>query len=362
MDRKKVAGSIRSPDNTVGLSVLKEAPVMAEQRSAIVRIVGSSVPRRRRWVIGAVGALGASGLILGGVGVPVSADDVTAGGNPHASATVQDGCVTATAGTGEAGGSLVPQGDAAEVQAAGDGTATVSVCVDDLGDLPPGGDPGGSVPGDIDDVVPDDPGSLAAEVVATVTGVVEGGLPGDGDGPLPGEPGDDLPGGLDDLDPGELEDVIPGDPGDPGGDLPEDPGDAVPGDLGGLIPGGSGIDPGGLLDRVVAIIPAPGGDSGTPDGDGGGQPPVNPSGNGSVSGSVSVGSEGAERGDPTEFPLGAELERGEPVSVGTALSPGAALPRTGGGLGDGVLRLIALLGLGRGVLGLANRRRSAVVS
>jgi hypothetical protein len=318
---------------------------MSEHRSAVTRIVGSSLPRRRRWVIGAVAALGASGLILGGVGVPVSADDVNAGGNPHASATVQDGCVTVAAGTGEADGSVQPQGDGAQLQVAGDGTATVSVCRDDLGD-PPSGDPGDQVPGDLDDVVPGDlddvvpgdpDGSLAGEVVAVVTGALEGDLPGDGDGSLPGDP-DGLPGGLDGVDPGEL-------------------GEVVPGGLGGLVPDGSGIDPDGLLDRLAQIIPGAIGGAEEPGGNGGDGPAVNTSATGSASGSVAVSGEDAERGAPTDVVLGTELGHGEPPSVGTAVSTGGALPRTGGGLGNGVLRLVALVGLGRAALGLANRRR-----
>ena len=330
---------------------------MSEHRSAVTRIVGSSVPRRRRWLIGAVGALGASGLILGGVGVPVSADDVTAGGNPTASATVQDGCVTAAVGTGEAGGSVDPQGDEGQLQAAGDGTATVSVCGDDLGG-PPSGDPGGSVPGDVDDVVPDDlGGSLAGELVGVVTGALDGELPGDGDGSPPVDP-DDLSGGLGDVDPGEVGGIIPGELGGPGDDLPGDLGDVVPGGVGGLVPDGSGIDPGGLLDRLAGIIPGSIDDGETPSGNGGGKPAVKASGTGSVSGSVTVGGDGTEGSAPTDVVLVAELERGIPSSVATAGSPGASLPRTGGDLGNGVLRLLALLGLGRGVLGLANRRHS----
>jgi hypothetical protein len=64
-----------------------------------------------------------------------------------------------------------------------------------------------------------------------------------------------------------------------------------------------------------------------------------------------------EGGAHTEVVLGTELERGVPSSVGPAVSPAGSLPRTGGGFGTGVLRLLALLGLGRAVLVRANRRR-----
>lgn len=334
---------------------------MSERRSTSRRIAGSSTARRHRWVIGAVGALGASGLILGGVGLPASADDVTGGIKPHASAGVQDNCVTAAAGTGEAGGSAQPQGDGAQLQAAGEGTATVSVCLDDGGDPLPG-DPGGSVPGDIDDVVPVDPdGELVGELVGIVTAALEDGVPGEGDGPLPGDPTDGLPGEPGDAVPGELEDIIPGGSGGPGGGLPGDLGDVVPGSIGGLVPDGSGIDPGGLLDRLTQVLPGAIDDGGTPGGNGG-RPALNPSATGSGSGAVATGGDGANGDAPPDMVLGAELERAVPSSVETVLSPGATLPRTGGGLGTNVLRLIALLGLGRAGLGLANRWRAAVAS
>ena len=324
---------------------------MPEQRRTVTRVVTPPDPRRHRWLIGAIGALAASGLIFGGVGVPASAGDVNAGGDLRASAEVQGGCVTVAAGTGGADGSADPQQgpDAAGLQAAGRGTATVSVCGDDPGgSLPddldgvvPGdlddavpGDLDDAVPGDLDDVVPDEPGSsLKDEVVGVVTAALEGGLPGDGDGSLPGDPSDELPGGL-----------------------------------GGLVEDGSGIDPGGLLDRVAQIIPEaidgalPGGHSGGGPGgnSGGGAPAVNTSGSGSVSGSVAVAGAGAERsGGPTDVVLGAEVDRAAPTLVGPAPSPGTTLPRTGGGLGNGVLRLVAWLGIGRALLGLANRRRPA---
>lgn len=320
------------------------------QPRAVTRPAGTSATRRRRLLVGAVGALGASGLILGGVGIPVSAGDVTAVGNPSASVDVQDGCATASAGTGGADGSVAPQqGDPATLEASGQGTATVTVCPDDpgtpspddvVGSLPD--DPGEIVSDELDDVVPDEPGgSLEGEVNAVVTAVLEGAPLGDGDGWLPG----DLPG----------DDVVPGG----GGSFPGDPGDLP----GGLLPDGAGIDAGDLFDRLGEIITGAGVGSG-PDGNGGsgaggnggGAPAVNPSTNGSVSGSVAVGGVDAEGGDPAGLVNGTELGRGTPVLVGTSVSPGGTLPRTGGGLGQGVLRLVALLGLGRGLAGLAKRR------
>jgi hypothetical protein len=318
-------------------------------------------------VIGAVGLLGASGLLFGGLGVPVSADDVTAGGKPQASAAVQDGCVTAAAGTGEADGSVQPQGGG-QLQAAGDGSASVSVCLEDL-DAPPSGDPGETVPGDldevipevVDDVVPGDPSAaLVGELEAAVTGALEGEVPGVGGG-LPGDPGE-LPDGLDDVTPGDIGDLIPGDPagpGDPGSALPGGLDDVVPGGVGGLVPDGSGIDPDGILDRVAQIIPDPIGNGGAPGGSGGGAPALNTSATGPGSGSVAVGRNGAEQGATTDGVLGTELERVAPSTVNTTLSPGATLPRTGGGLGHGVLRLLALLGVARAAFGLAKRPRPA---
>lgn len=328
---------------------------MSEHRRPVTRPAGASVTRRRRLLIGAVGALGASGLILGGVGVPVSAGDVNAAGNLHASVEVQDGgCVTAAGGTGGADGSVVPeQGtDATGLEAAGQGSATVSLCRDDVDDLPPA-DPSGSLRDDLEgfvsgaldgvesvdvgDVVPGEPGgSLEGEVVAVVTAALDS---------AGGDAGA-LPGALDDIVPGDGGGSFPGEPGDPG--------------LGGLVSEVSGIDVGDLFDRVGQIIQeanggGPDGDNGGsgPGGNGGGAPAVNTSTNGS--GSVAVVGAGAERSEPTDVGLTTEVG-GAPALVGTSASPGGTLPRTGGGLGNGVVRLIALLGLGRGLVGLAKRR------
>ena len=326
---------------------------MSEHRRAVTRPAATQVTRRRRLLVGAVGALGASGLIVGGAVIPVSAGDVNAGGNPYASVDVQDGCVTAAAGTGGADGSVAPQhGDGVTLDASGQGTATATICPGDL-DGPSPDDPGGSLPDDpgdivsdeLDEVVPDDPGGwLEGEVIGAVSAALDDMAPGDGEGPLPG----DLPDGLDDIA-----------PGDGGGSLPGDPGD-VPGGPGALLPDGSGIDVGDLFDRLGEII-TEAGDGGGPggnDGNGrnggnsGGAPAVNTSTNGSVS----VEGADAGRGDPTDVYPGSEIGAGVPALVGTSASPGGTLPRTGGGLGSGVLRLFAFLGLGRGLVGLAKRR------
>jgi hypothetical protein len=308
---------------------------MSEHRNAVARVAGSSTARRRSWIIGAAAVLGASGLALGGLRVPVSANDLNAIGNAHASAEVQGECVTAAAGTGEAEGSVHPQQDS-ELQATGEGTATVIVCRDGLGGTPPG-DPG-AVPGDPDDVVPDDlddvvPDDVAGELNDLVTGALDGGVPGDGDGFPPGDPSGEIPGG--------------------GGD------EVVPGDVGGLVPEGIGLVP-NLLDRLAEIIPPAVGGAG-PDGNDPGDPAINPSPSGTASGSVEVGGAStdvnAEGGAATQAVLSAEVERGEPGVVDMVVAPGGSLPRTGGGLGSGLPRLIAFLGLGRALLALAIRRR-----
>ena len=314
---------------------------MLEHRNAVTRVAGSSTAPRRRWMIGAVAVLGASGLALGGLGVPVAANELNTTVNGHASAEVQDDCVTAAAGTGEAEGSVHPQGS--ELQATGQGTATVTVCRD-LGGTPPGnpgdplpGDPDNDVPEDLGDVAPDD---LAGELDAVVTGALEDGLPGDGDGFPPGDPGGEIPGG-------EI-------PGGDGGDVD----DVVPGDVDGLVPDGLGLVP-NLLDRLAQIIP-PVVVGGGPAGNGSSPPAINPSPSGTASESVDIGGArpevNAEGGAATDSVLGAGVERGEGGVVGMVAS-GGSLPRTGGGLGSGPLRLMALLGLGRALLALAKRWR-----
>ena len=325
---------------------------MSEHRRAVTRLRGAPATHRRRLLIGAVGALGVSGLILGGVSFPVSAGEMNAGGNLHASIDVQSDCVTAVAGTGEADGSIDQQesSDATGLKATAQGTATVSVCSDDLGGPPPD-DPGGSLPGDLDDMVP-------GELDDVEPGDVDDVVPGDVDDVVPGESGGSLEGEVVGVVTAALDGGLPGDGDDP---FPGDPGNHP----GGLIPEGSGIDPGGVFDRLVQIIPGaiggsgPGGNGGGPAGNGAGAPAVNTSTNGSVSGSVAVGGVGGERGGPTDVVLSTEIADGAPALVGTSISPGSTLPRTGGGLGNGVLRLVAVLGLARALVGLVNRRRPA---
>jgi hypothetical protein len=304
---------------------------MSEHRNAVARVAASSTRRRRRWMTGVVAVLGASGLALGGLGVPVLANDLNTTGNVHASADVQGDCVTAAAGAGQAEESVNPQQDS-ELQATGQGTATVSVCRDGMGGTPPG-DPGDPVPGNPDEVVPDDP---AGELNDVVTGALED----------------------DDVVPGE---VVPDDPGGalPGGDG-GDGDDVVPGDVGGLVPDGHGLVP-NLLDRLAQINPPAVGGGGS-DGNDGDGPAMNPSPSGSASGSVDVGGASAdanaEGGSLTGSVLDTEFERGEPGLVDAVVAPGGSLPRTGGGLGLGVLRLVAFLGLGRALFGVAIRRYS----
>jgi hypothetical protein len=80
-----------------------------------------------------------------------------------------------------------------------------------------------------------------------------------------------------------------------------------------------------------------------------------------VTGSAAVAGAGAERDVPADSILGAEVERDALLPTGTAVSPGATLPRTGGGFGSGFARAIAFLGLGRALFGLRHRQRPAIV-
>jgi hypothetical protein len=66
----------------------------------------------------------------------------------------------------------------------------------------------------------------------------------------------------------------------------------------------------------------------------------------------------AESSPLTGSVLGADLERGEPGLIDAVVAPAGSLPRTGGAPGSGLLRLIAFLGLGRALFGLAIRRHS----
>jgi len=300
---------------------------MSEHRRAGTPIVRSSVPRRRRWLVGAIGALGASGLMLGGMGVPVSADSLNAGADLHASAEVHDGCLNAVVGSGGVDGSVLPQDDTTSpLEAAGQATATVSVCPDDSGGTPLE-DLGGSVQDELDEIVPGDPGGSGAELIGVITAALDSGPLGDGDGSAPGDPQDGLPGDL---------------------------GDALPGGLGGFVPAGLGLVP-GILDRLPMVVP--GTDTDHPGGTGGEGPAVNTSAGGTTSESVAVGGIDAEVGGPTgQLP---DDNRVGPGAIATAGSPGATLPRTGGTLGIGVLRLIAFFGLVRAGLGLVNQRRRA---
>jgi hypothetical protein len=324
---------------------------MSEHRSELAPAGGSSSPPSRRRIIAAVSAISLSGLLFGALLAPVSADDVAGSVASGVSAEFDGNCVNVTAGGDGAGGSVGPQEGGIpsghDVTADGTGTSEVSVCLDDLGEgLPedPGdvvpGDPGGGGPGDLEGVV----GDVAAAVLAELDGAVPGdpgdGVPGDPGGVVPGDPGDGLP-------------------GDPGGVVPGDPGDGTPGDLGELLPDVLGLVS-ELPDRIPALVPD-GIDNGGPDGDDGSRPAVSPSATGSSPATGSAGS--GDGGAPADLLLGGDLGNGAPGSSGGAmLHTGGTLPRTGGGLGSGLLRMIAVLGFGRAALRLAARRRPAAGS
>jgi hypothetical protein len=140
---------------------------------------------------------------------------------------------------------------------------------------------------------------------------------------------------------------------DLGSGLPLDPG-TLPGDLGGLVPDGLGpvLD---LLDDLPAL---PGdGDNGAPGGNAGGGPAVSPSASESGAPPVVAGAdEGVAQGDHVP---GVELGEGltGPSSGTMLITNGGTLPRTGGGLGSGLARMIAVLGFGRAAFALAGKRR-----
>jgi hypothetical protein len=310
---------------------------MSEHRNDFAPAVGCSSPRLRRWVIGTVAAMSLSGLLFGGLLAPVSADDVTGSVGSGVSAGFDGDCVKVAVGGDGAGGSVSPEEDGGPgdlgVTADGTGTSEVSVCRDDPGEGLPE-DPGDAVPDDVDPgaIVPDDVNDVVAEVTAAVLGELDGTVP---DDPVGGVPGPD---------------DVPGDPGDA---VPGDPGDAVPDGLGGLLPDGLGLVP-DLLDRIPALVPD-GVDTGGPSGNGGDGPVVSPTAGGSGTASVDADA-GAGAGEDV---LGAELLHSAPAVTGGSVSPtGGTLPRTGGIPGSGLLRMIAVLGIGRAGLRLAARKRA----
>ena len=349
---------------------------MSEHRSEPAPAVRSSSKRSGPWIMAAIGAISLSGLVVGGLLVPVSANDVAGSVGSGVSAEFAGGCATIAAAGGGAEGSVSPQGDGSSsglaVSADGDGASEVSVCLDELGDDLPA-DPGGAIPGDPGDIVPD-----GLDVVGEVAAAIEGEL----DGAVPGDPGDGVPGDGDwgDALP-EVGDGLPGDglPGDglpgggvpgggvPGGGVPGNPGDTPPGEVGDIVPGdGGGLLPDGLglvpdlVDRLLPLVLGEV-DEGGPGGSDGDGPPASPAANGSGTAPIVADPGDGDEDAPAEPVSGGGL--GDDASMGstdgTALPTGGTLPRTGGGPGVGLLRIMAFLGIGRAVLRLAGRSRTS---
>lgn len=258
---------------------------MSKGRRAFTAQVGAPSPRRRRWAAGVLGSIACSGLILGALAFPVSADDVTGGGNAGAWASVEGQCVAAGTAGGDGSVDHQGEGEPARVEVSGDGTGTaeVSVCGDD------------------------------------VEGLVQDLMPA--------------------VEPGDVEDAVPGNPA-------------------GLIPDVLGLGP-DIMSRLARILPRLVDTDGAAGFDAG-RPAITTPSSGSGPSSV-VADAAQERETPLGDDLpGAEIESVVPTEAGTAPVPaGAMLPRTGGGPGVQLLRLLALAAAGRAILGLAGRRRKA---
>lgn len=318
---------------------------MSEHRRDLGPAPGSASVRSVRRIVTAVTVIGLSGLVFGALLAPVSADDVVGRLGSGVSVAFDGDCATVAVGGDGADAGLNTEGDdgpsGPDATGAGRATSDISVCLDDASQGLPE-DPGGGIPEDPAGSVPDDFDSVVGEVSGAVLGQLDG-----------ADPGGVLGGAAEDLG-----DLIPGPPDDA---LPGGPGDVVPGDIGGDLPGaikrylpdGLGLVP-DLVDGIPALIPEVAA-NGEPDGNDGPGPATGPSASGSGATSVVADS---GNGDPADSILGGELASGGQPSTGeTELSTGGGtLPRTGGGLGSGVLRLIAALGTGHAALRLTARR------
>ena len=120
---------------------------MSEQRNVVIRVIlavwallmgrpanGSFLSRQRRWVTGGIGALGVSGLILGGFASPASAAGLPGNVDLEQWASVNSNWVTGDLGLSGANASNYTEGDVVpfrlDVTTAGAGTFGFSVCRD----------------------------------------------------------------------------------------------------------------------------------------------------------------------------------------------------------------------------------------
>ncbi|HKN90585.1 MAG TPA: hypothetical protein VJ622_09905, partial [Acidimicrobiia bacterium] len=120
---------------------------MSEQRNVVIRVIlavwallmgrpanGSFLSRQRRWVTGGIGALGVSGLILGGFASPASAAGLPGNVDLEQWASVHSSWVTGDLGLSGANASNYTEGDVVpfrlDVTTAGAGTFGFSVCRD----------------------------------------------------------------------------------------------------------------------------------------------------------------------------------------------------------------------------------------
>lgn len=310
---------------------------MSEHRGVFSPVARSSFLRRRRWVAVAAAALGAGGLIFGGLAQAASPSDPAASAGVDVWADVDGGWTGDELSARGAGGSAY-EGEtvpfdasmslaaSAETRSSGaDAIVDTDASTDLNVEHDPDTEPAPIPDPDLDPIPPFDP-----------------------DQPLPLDPDPDL-------DPTPLPDPIS--VLDPGPVVLPDPGGVVPPDFD--PPGKPGTNPG---DRCASSATTPRcGESGNPGSDTG--DPDHLGSTTEVYPATVVAGGGNDRVPaPDEGILGSDAEQAAPAPADSPAS--AALAKTGGGLPTWALRLLILGAVGRALLRRTGRwfRPSAVAA
>ncbi|MGH9008680.1 MAG: hypothetical protein ACRDYF_02405, partial [Acidimicrobiia bacterium] len=110
---------------------------MSEHRRIPARVLRSLFSRRRRWMTGAIGALGVSSLVLGGLAAPASAEGLPSNVTLEQWADVGGNWITGSLGIHGTGASTYAEGETVpfrlDVTSAGVGTFDFSICRDYIG-------------------------------------------------------------------------------------------------------------------------------------------------------------------------------------------------------------------------------------